>query len=139
MIHLPDRNLQITRLPKMFKKSLRTCMKYIQEYDPLQYKEVTNAELDFLGFQLRDNIEPDAHIIDDNDVTTNVNDNIMTSIDDEISEISEFHSSNPVDMSPPRESFCDAWFRSDSPHFLPVSRSAIDKIDKKKEIMIVTK
>lgn len=126
MTHLPDRNLQITQLPNMFKKSLRTCMKYIQEYDPLQYNEVTNTELDFLGFRLCDNTKPDARI--NNDVTTNVNDNIMTSLDDDIS---EFHSPSPVDMSPPHESFCDVWFRSDSPHFLPVSRSAIDKIDEK--------
>lgn len=109
-----DRNLQITQLPNMFKKSLRTCMKYIQEYDPLQYNEVTNTELDFLGFRLCDNTKPDARI--NNDVTTNVNDNIMTSLDDDIS---EFHSPSPVDMSPPHESFCDVWFRSDSPHFLP--------------------
>lgn len=91
-------------------------MKYIKEYDPLQYKVVSNTELDFLGFRLRDDTESDADINDD--VTTNVNDNIMTSIDDGISEP---RSPSPMNMSSPRENFCDVWFRSDSPQFLPVS------------------
>lgn len=145
MIHLPDRNV-----PNMFKKTLRACMKYIQEYDPLQYNDVTNAELDFLGFKLREpnirintepntrintepdtriDIEPDICINDDIMTNVNDNDNITNSIDDEISD--EFNSPSPMDTSPPRESFCDVWFRSDSPDFLPVNRPAIDEINKK--------
>jgi len=123
----------------MFKKPSRICMKYIKEYDPLQYKDVSNAELDFLGFRLRDDTESNADINDDvttnindnimtsiNDVTTNVNDNIMTSIDDEISEP---RSPSPMDISSPRENFCDVWFRSDSPQFLP------EKVDKWHEMI----
>lgn len=109
----------------MFKENLRTCMKCIRECDPLQYKDVMDTNLDLLGFRLHDT-EPIAHINDN--ATTSASNNITTSIDDGISEP---HSPSPVDMSPPHESFCDVWFRSDSPHFLSVSRPAIDKIDKK--------
>lgn len=122
----------------MFKQSLRTCMKCIREYDPLRYEDVTNAELDLLGFRLHVNTESDAHI--NNDVMTNIDDNIMTSVNDNVmtsidNEISELHTPSPISMSPPHESFCDVWFRSDSPHFLPVSRSAIDRSIRKNMVV----
>lgn len=122
MTNLPD-------TPNMFKENLRTCMKCIREYDPLQYKDVMNAELDLIGFRLHNDTEPVAHINDS--ATTNVNNNITTSINDGIFEL---HSPSLADIgaeSPLHESFCDVWFRSDSPNFLSVSRPAIDKIDKK--------
>ncbi|KAL6263813.1 hypothetical protein P5V15_003896 [Pogonomyrmex californicus] len=97
--------------PNMFKQNSSICMKSIREHDPLRYEDVTNAELDFLGFRLRVDTESDVN----NDVTTNINYNVMTSIDDEISEL---HSPSPVDMSPPHENFYDVWFRSNSPHIL---------------------
>ncbi|XP_071565526.1 uncharacterized protein [Temnothorax nylanderi] len=112
LLSLEDSYYSAKDRPNMFKENSRTCMKYIQKYDPFQYTDVTNAELDLLGFRLRDNTELDTHINDD--VTMNVNDN-LTSIDG----ISELHSPSPMDMSPPHESFCDVWFRSDSPNFVP--------------------
>lgn len=91
----------------MFHENLSTCIKYIREYDPLQYDDVTNVALDFLGFRL--------HITESD---ANVKDNVtIISTDDEMFEL---HNSNPV--SPSHESFCDAWFRSDSPCLLPVNR-----------------
>lgn len=165
--------------PRMFKATQRFCMKYIQEYDPLQYKEVTNAELDFLGFQLHVTTKPDVRTnkdittnvtdnvmtnINDNvttngndnvmtnvndSITTNANDNVITNVDDSITtnandnvttpiddEIFEFHSPSPISTSPLHESFCDVWFRSDSPHFSSVSRPIIYKIDKKGNVIV---
>lgn len=93
----------------MFQKNLSTCIKYIRQYDPLQYNDVTNETLDLLGFRLCANETENA----------NANDNATTTSTDD--EMSEFRSSSPT-LSPLRESFCDTWFdRSDSP-FLPVSR-----------------
>ncbi|XP_011874256.1 PREDICTED: dentin sialophosphoprotein-like [Vollenhovia emeryi] len=118
--------------PNMFKENLRTCMKCIREYNPLQYKDVTNAELDFLGFKLSDDTKSKAHINDDvttsskDDVTTSSKDNLSTSIDDGIS---NSRSPSPVDMSTPRESFCDVWFQSDSP------QSVSENVDKWHEII----
>lgn len=93
----------------MFKKNLSTCIKYIQEYNPLQYNDVTNVDLDLLGFRLCVNAE----------ANTNINDNNIT--DTSINKISRLRSPSPMDMSPPHENFCDMWLRSDSPHFIPVS------------------
>jgi len=98
----------------MFKENLRTCMKCIREYDPLQYKDVMNEELDLLGFRLHVDSEPEAHI--NKNVTTNVNNNITTSIDKEIPEL---QSPSSMSLSSPRENFCDTWFRSS--HFSSVS------------------
>jgi len=89
-------------------------MKCIREYDPLRYKDVMNEELDFLGFRLHVDTEPETHI--NKDVMTNVNNNVTTSIDKEIPEL---QSPSSTGMSSPRENFCDAWFRSS--HFSSVS------------------
>lgn len=93
--------------PNMFKKNLSTCIKYIREYNPLQYNDVTNVDMDLLGFQLCVNVEADTNISDNNITDTSIND------------ISDLRSSSPMDMSPPHENFCDIWLQSDSPHFLP--------------------
>ncbi|XP_028048686.2 uncharacterized protein LOC105830549 isoform X2 [Monomorium pharaonis] len=107
--------------PSMFKATARSCMKCIREYDPSRYEEVTNAESDLLGFRLHVNNKPDVHI--NNECVTNINDNVTTPPSDD--EISELHSPTPTpSTSPPHESFCDVWFRSDSPRF---SSDTVDK------------
>lgn len=93
--------------PNMFNKSLSTCIKYVQECDPLQYNDVTNVDLDLLGFRLCVNEETNTDI-SDNDIT-----------DTSINEVPKLRSPSPTDMSPSRENFCDTWLRSDSPQFLP--------------------
>ncbi|KAL6433955.1 hypothetical protein ACFW04_005855 [Cataglyphis niger] len=93
--------------PSMFKKNLRTCIKYIREYNPLQYNNVTNVDMDLLGFQLCVNVK----------ANTNISDNNIT--DSSINEISESRSPSPISMLPPHENFCDIWLQSDSSHFLP--------------------
>lgn len=94
----------------MFQESLGTCVKYIREYNPLQYEHVTNTELDFLGFRL--------HVIESCD---NVDDNVtMTSTDDEMVEL---YSSSPES---PVQSLLEEGFRPESPHFLPVSLPTTD-------------
>ncbi|XP_070149510.1 putative uncharacterized protein DDB_G0293878 isoform X2 [Polyergus mexicanus] len=93
--------------PNMFKKNLSTCIKYIRDYNSLQYNNVTNVDLDFLGFQLCVNMETNTNITDNNITDTSIN------------EISESRNSSPINMSPPHENFCDVWLQSDSPHFLP--------------------
>lgn len=95
--------------PNMFKQNLTSCLKYIREYDPLRYDDVTNVTLDLLGFRLRVNAGSDANANDD-----------LTSNDDGISEL---YSPEPVEMSSlQKENFCDTWFRSNSSDFLPVRR-----------------
>ncbi|CAL1679575.1 unnamed protein product [Lasius platythorax] len=108
LAHLLEESVPSRRdRPNMFKKNLSTCIKYIQEYNPLQYNDVTNVDLDLLGFRLCVNAE----------ANTNINDNNIT--DTSINEISRLRSPSPMDMSPPHENFCDMWLRSDSPHFIP--------------------
>lgn len=102
----PDRS-------NILKLSLRTCLKYIREYDPLQYDDVTNVT-DLLGFRLRVNAaESDVQANDDATTTSN---------DDGISELC---SPKPVETPPLRkEDFCDTWLRSNSSIFLPVHRQS---------------
>lgn len=118
--------------PNMFKKGSRACMKCIRECDPFQYEDVTNAELNLLGFRLHVNTLPDACINDD--VTANNdNDNVTSSIDEDRGSISEsFHSPSPTCMSPSPESFGGfVPLRSDSPQDWLVNRPAIDGLDKR--------
>lgn len=94
----------------MFKKNLSTCIKYIREYNSSQYNDVTNIDLDLLGFRLCVNVETNANISDNNITDTSIN------------EVSSLRSSSPIDMSLPHENFCDIWLQSDSPHFSSVNR-----------------
>jgi len=99
MINLPEK-------PNMFEQNLSSCLKYIREYDPLQYDDVINITLDLLGFRLHVNTESDAN-----------DDVMMTSNEDRISEL---YSPEPAEMSSftQKENFYDSWFRSSD--FLPV-------------------
>ncbi|EFN84577.1 uncharacterized protein LOC105183125 [Harpegnathos saltator] len=103
---LEESTVQETDRLSMFQKDLSTCMKYIREYDPLQYDHITNSTLDFLGFQV--------HVVESNIIACNdANDNAALADD----EMSECHS--PVLASPMHESSGDDWYRSDSPNLLP--------------------
>ncbi|GAB1860268.1 Condensin-2 complex subunit H2 C-terminal domain-containing protein [Camponotus japonicus] len=98
--------------PNMFKKNLSTCIKYIREYNSSEYNDVTNIDLDLLGFRLCVNVETNANISDNHITDTSIN------------EVSSLRSSSPIDMSLPHENFCDIWLQSDSPHF---SSKNVDK------------
>lgn len=106
----------------MFKKSSTVCLKYIQEYDAYKYEDVTNEELDFLGFRLRlSEPEKDVDDITDIDDQCNIDDNVMPTLsDDENSEMEFAQSSRSVNMSPTQENLCDTSFRANSPHFMLV-------------------
>lgn len=97
----------------MFKKNLSTCTKYIQKYNSSQYNDVTNIDLDLLGFRLCVNVDENTNISDNNIMDTSIN------------EVSSLHSSSPIDMSLPHENFCDIWLQSDSPHFSSVNSQTI--------------
>lgn len=97
----------------MFKKSLSTCVKYIRKYNSSQYNDVTNIDLDLLGFRLCVNV----------DENTNISKNTIT--DASINEVSSFRSSSPIDTSLRHENFCDIWLHSDSPHFSSVNSQTI--------------
>lgn len=112
----------------MFKKSSTECLKYIREYDPHKYEEVTNEALDFLGFRLR--VNESNMSVDD---VTNINDNVISTSSDD--ENSEMQSSCSINISPSQENFCDTSFRADSPHFTLVKRQAIKHDAKKKYIL----
>lgn len=101
----------------MFQENLSTCTKYIQQYDSLQYDDVMNAELDFLGFQLRVTV-----------TDTSTNDNASTTSTDD--RTSELHSPSPASSS--REDFCKGTLfgRSKSPSSLPVSQR-VNEIQRK--------
>jgi hypothetical protein len=90
----------------MFEQNLNSCLKYIREYDPLQYDDVTNVTLDLLGFRLHANTESDA------------NDDVMTTSNEDRN--SELYSPEPAETSPliHKGNFYDSWFRSSN--FLPV-------------------
>jgi len=90
----------------MFEQNLSSPLKYIGKYDSLQYDDVTNITLDFLGFRLHANAESDA------------NDDVMTTSNED--RISELYSPEPADISSfmHKENFYDSWFRSST--FLPV-------------------
>ncbi|KAL0109811.1 hypothetical protein PUN28_013463 [Cardiocondyla obscurior] len=133
------RNLSLENSKKdkqnMLMKNVNECIKFIRKQDPLKYKDVTNTDSDFLGFQLSDNKKSKENInknvipnVENNisslidDVTMNVNDNATALIDAEFSEVYSPNSfDGPTDMLSPRESFCDIWFQSDSPHCLSES------------------
>lgn len=109
----------------MLAKNLNTCIKYIKQYDVLQYEEVTNVALDFLGFRLRaseQHMNVNSNTSTENNIDTT---DMLTSIEDESSETC---SSTCADTLPLSESFCNTWFQSDSPEFLSVSSISDDRL-----------
>lgn len=103
----------------MFHQSLNTCIKYIQEYEPLQYEGMTDASSNFLGFRLR--------VI--NSAYDDARDDVITEYDDD--DMLRLTYSPRASCSPASsedEGSCRLWLRPDSPNLLPVSIQTAEKI-----------